>query len=156
MAASADTPVAARSPSVVSLTPSGTEKRHRSVAASPTRFFELLVRLQTKLILSISCLLQLWNACKCCHRLAAPCMHACVFTCNVSHLCNLSARPHVAVVAELPWYPNLDLPELRLESSVRPRFVCIESKTCMRPSAKPAKCLSSSRRMSKSCPNPAV
>ena len=42
--ASAETPVNARSPSAASLNPSGTEKRHRSVAASPTRFFELLVR----------------------------------------------------------------------------------------------------------------
>lgn len=50
VAASADTPMAARSPSVVSLTPSGTERRHRSVAASPTRFFELLVSFVAKLI----------------------------------------------------------------------------------------------------------
>ena len=48
VAASADTPVAARSPSIVSPTPSSTEKRHRSVAASPTRFFELLVSLLAK------------------------------------------------------------------------------------------------------------
>jgi len=41
--ASADTPVAVRASSVSSLTPSGSEKRHRAVAASPTRFFELLV-----------------------------------------------------------------------------------------------------------------
>lgn len=43
--ASADTPVAVRASSVSSLTPSGSEKRHRAVAASPTRFFELLVSL---------------------------------------------------------------------------------------------------------------
>lgn len=43
--ASADTPVAVRASSVSSLTPSGIEKRHRAVAASPTRFFELLVDL---------------------------------------------------------------------------------------------------------------
>ena len=43
--ASADTPVAVRASSVSSLTPSGIEKRHRAVAASPTRFFELLVYL---------------------------------------------------------------------------------------------------------------
>ena len=40
----AETPVSVQASSVSSsLTPSGTEKRHRAVAASPTRFFELLV-----------------------------------------------------------------------------------------------------------------
>ena len=43
VAASAETPVFARTASVASLTASGIERRHRSVAASPTRFFELLV-----------------------------------------------------------------------------------------------------------------
>ncbi|KAL0045432.1 hypothetical protein WJX82_006390 [Trebouxia sp. C0006] len=47
--ASADTPVAVRASSVSSLTPSGSEKRHRAVAASPTRFFELLAEPSAKL-----------------------------------------------------------------------------------------------------------
>ncbi|KAA6421992.1 MAG: dual specificity kinase splA-like [Trebouxia sp. A1-2] len=47
--ASAQTPVAVRASSVSSLTPSGTEKRHRAVAASPTRFFELLAEPSAKL-----------------------------------------------------------------------------------------------------------
>lgn len=81
VAASADTPVAPRSPSVVSLTPSSTEKRHRSVAASPTRFFELLV---SKVVLSCIVLAQHCGASECCHAvytwLQALCRKACSFT----------------------------------------------------------------------------
>lgn len=47
--ASAETPIAVRASSVSSVTPSAVEKRHRSVAASPTRFFELLAEPSAKL-----------------------------------------------------------------------------------------------------------
>lgn len=57
--ASAETLIAVRASSLSAVTPSGTEKRHRAVAASPTRFFELLVLpLQTlPLCTATTCLL---------------------------------------------------------------------------------------------------
>ena len=99
VAASADTPVAPRSRSVVSLTPSSTEKRHRSVAASPTRFFELLVSKACSVLYCFRA--QHRDASECCHAvytwLQALCCKACMFNlCLPCSCCWLTLPPSKA------------------------------------------------------------